>query len=215
MMFYCPVCGRRRFVHQPQFWPYRFDGEMFCSENCWICDSTRKIMERKGFNMARMKKDGTPAKKPGPKAGRKPSKIEIPEPVSGGKWEKMETPEDVPEVKLTGPIRIKTPDAKMIEIETPEASTLGEAINGMADAAADFFGECENKGLNRDRMIQEEDFETTAVRNKNLGEFYFDHDHNRIDWRNGFGDEVSLSPAGWKMMIDTLPKILKMLGVRL
>ena len=42
MMFFCPVCGRRRFVHQPQFWPYRFDGEMFCSENCWICDVTKK-----------------------------------------------------------------------------------------------------------------------------------------------------------------------------
>ena len=86
MMFYCPVCGRRRFVHQPQFWPYRFDGEMFCSENCWICDSTKKTMERKGFNMARMKKDGTPAKKPGPR-----KKIETPEkaPVE------IETPEKI------------------------------------------------------------------------------------------------------------------------
>ena len=91
MMFYCPVCGRRRFVHQPQFWPYRFDGEMFCIENCWICDSTRKMMERKGFRMARMKKDGTPAKKPGPKA----KKVEVPEPISGGPWEKTETPETV------------------------------------------------------------------------------------------------------------------------
>ena len=140
MMFYCPVCGRRRFVHQPQFWPYRFDGEMFCSENCWICDSTRKMMERKGFRMARMKKDGTPAKKPGPKAGRKPNKIEIPEPVAGGKWEKMETPEAVPEVKLTGPIRIETPEANRVEVvETPEKPNLIEyRVTGISTEAGDF-----------------------------------------------------------------------------
>ena len=102
MMFFCPVCGRRRFVHQPQFWPYRFDGEMFCSENCWICDSTKKIMERKGFNMARMKKDGTPAKKT--------------ETVIKGSTEEV-----LPKVKLTCPIRVETPEAGKVEaVETPE-----------------------------------------------------------------------------------------------
>ena len=77
MMFFCPVCGRRRFVHQPQFWPYRFDGDMFCSENCWICDSTKRIMERKGFKMERIKKDGTPANKPGPKAKKGIAQVKV------------------------------------------------------------------------------------------------------------------------------------------
>lgn len=58
-----------------------------------------------------------------------------------------------------------------------------------------------------------DDLETTAVRDKNLGEFYFDHDHNCIDWRNGLGDEISLGISGWKIMIEKLPKILKKLGV--
>lgn len=182
MMFYCPVCGRRRFVHQPQFWPYRFDGEMFCSENCWICDSTRKMMERKGFNMARMKKDGTPAKKPGPKAGRKPASEKKTETVIKG------SPEEVlPKVKLTGPIRIETPEANRVEVvETPEKPVQPLTFAG---------------------------FEITALRHQDLGEFYYDKKYNSVDWRTLEGDEVSLSPMGWQKMLDDLPKIMKLLGV--
>lgn len=196
MMFYCPVCGRRRFVHQPQFWPYRFDGEMFCSENCWICDSTRKIMERKGFKMARMKKDGTPAKKPGPKAGRKPNKIEIPEPVAGGKWEKMETPEAVPEVKLTGPIRIETPEANRVEVvETPESAEpkvlLPATYDGMVIR--------EVEGL--------------------FGRYRYSGDLGRaeyIDFENSDGmDTLSLTVDQWKKFREEQVKAALILGVRL
>ena len=61
----------------------------------------------------------------------------------------------------------------------------------------------------------DEIFQTTAIRNKNLGEFYYDHDHNCIDWRNGLGDEVSMGIDGWKLMIEKLPDILQRLGVEL
>ena len=55
--------------------------------------------------------------------------------------------------------------------------------------------------------------EVSAVRDPNLGEFYYDHDHNCIDWRNGLGDEVSLPISGWKIMVERLAKILQVLGV--
>lgn len=64
-----------------------------------------------------------------------------------------------------------------------------------------------------EEIAEEDFFMVTAVKNKNLGEFYFDHDHNCIDWRNGFGDEVSLGVEGWKMMVKKLPGILRYLGV--
>ncbi|MBO7709886.1 MAG: hypothetical protein J6S83_05425 [Lachnospiraceae bacterium] len=55
----------------------------------------------------RTKKDGTPAKKPGPK-------------------KKIETPEQVPVVKVTGPIQIETPEAGKVEVvETPEKKIGG------------------------------------------------------------------------------------------
>lgn len=56
-------------------------------------------------------------------------------------------------------------------------------------------------------------FDVSAIRDRELGEFYFDHDHNCIDWRNGLGDEISLGPIGWKILLDRLPKILQVLGV--
>ena len=74
--------------------------------------------------MARMKKDGTPAKKP----GRKPQQIETPEdeftPV------KPEIPEQVPTVKVDGPLKIETPEAGKVEVvEKPERSPFKAIIN--------------------------------------------------------------------------------------
>jgi len=191
MMFYCPVCGRRRFVHQPQFWPYRFDGEMFCSENCWICDSTRKIMERKGFRMARMKKDGTPAKKPGPKAGRKPASEKKTETVIKG------SPEEVlPTVKLTGPIRIETPEANRVEVvETPESAEP----KALLPATYDGMVIREVEGL--------------------FGRYRYSGDLGRaeyIDFENADGmDTLSMTVDQWKKFREEQVKAALILGVRL
>ena len=191
MMFYCPVCGRRRFVHQPQFWPYRFDGEMFCSENCWICDSTRKIMERKGFRMARMKKDGTPAKKPGPKAGRKPASEKKTETVIKG------SPEEVlPKVKLTGPIRIETPEANRVEVvETPESAEPKALLPATYDGM----------------VIRE--VEGLFGRYRYSGDLGLAED---IDFENADGmDTLSLTVDQWKKFREEQVKAALILGVRL
>ena len=99
MITNCPVCGKLTAIHWPQHWIYRRGDTYYCSWNCLDVDITkdlklmhevqRKRRERKMYN--KLKKDGTPAKKSGPK----PKKVEIPEPVSGGEWEKVETPEKI------------------------------------------------------------------------------------------------------------------------
>ena len=94
MTLYCDFCGRRWFAHWPEFWPYRYKDEIYCSENCRICSATLiKLGRGEKKLMARMKKDGSPVKKP----GRKPT------------------------IKLDGELMIETPEAKNVEIvETPE-----------------------------------------------------------------------------------------------
>lgn len=57
------------------------------------------------------------------------------------------------------------------------------------------------------------ELEITALRHKNYGEFYRDHDHNCIDWRTPCGDEMSLSVDAWKKLIRDLPEIIRQLGV--
>jgi hypothetical protein len=59
----------------------------------------------------------------------------------------------------------------------------------------------------------EDGFVVTAVQCAGLGEFYYDHLHECIDWRDGYGDEISLGVDGWRMLMDRLPAILARLGV--
>lgn len=100
----------------------------------------------------------------------------------------ISTPE-MPTVKLDGPLKIETPEASGVQIvETPEKPKITKPVT--------------YDGL-----------EVSAVRDHDLGEFYYDHDHNCIDWRNPFGDEVSLGVAGWKTMAQRITKILNVLGV--
>lgn len=58
------------------------------------------------------------------------------------------------------------------------------------------------------------EFEVTAVRHPEFGEFYFDQKFNRIDWRNPEGDEVSFAPGSWKRLTEALPQIMGILGVK-
>lgn len=85
MMTTCPICGTRRVVFWPEHWVYKRGETYYCSENCMMVDQTKDmklirmiahVRAQKGSKakMARMKKDGTPAKKPGPRP-----KIETPE----------------------------------------------------------------------------------------------------------------------------------------
>lgn len=64
-------------------------------------------------------------------------------------------------------------------------------------------------------MAFEEKCQTTAIRVDELGEFYHDVEHNCIDWRNPFGDEISLPLQGWKNLAEDLNVILKKLGVEM
>ena len=74
-------------------------------------------------------------------------------------------------------------------------------------------------GVNYQLKVQEDrkkDIAWTipAIRHCVFGEWYYDQEHNRIDWRTPEGDEISFSPDGWKQLInDVLPEAMKRLGV--
>ena len=145
--------------------------------------------------MERIKKDGTPAKKPGPKA-KKPTVTLIEEPGAPGftKEEVEKIKAAVPTVKLDGPLRIETPEAKKVEVvETPERQ-----IGGL----------CPPPEVEDDRL-----FHTAAVRNKKLGTFYYDDKHGTIDWRHPYGEEISLFPEDYRLLRDSIDMILHVLGV--
>ena len=54
-----------------------------------------------------------------------------------------------------------------------------------------------------------------CIESKTFGRFYWDRDHNHLDWTTGEGEEVSFTPQGWKMFLEELPKAAAILGVEL
>lgn len=183
MITVCPICGKSVVAHWPEFWPYRRSETYYCSQNCYDVSLTKDLnmlhdaaRRRRETKMARMKKDGTPAKRPGPKAK---TIIETPE---GGSME-VEIPEKVPTVKVDGPLKI----------ETPEAGTI--TVNG------------------KPPFTPTKAYKVTGIRTEQFGEFYFDKKFNSIDWRTEEGDEIGMSPQGWKNLAEELPDILHALGV--
>lgn len=145
MITVCPVCSRSVVAHWPEFWPYRRGEAYYCSQNCYDISLTRDLnmlhdaaRRRRGLKMARMKKDGMPAKRPGPKA-----KTIIETPECG--FMEVEIPEKVPTVKLDGALRIETPEAGKVDVvEKHERSDFYNKIDNklkialLSDVLSDF-----------------------------------------------------------------------------
>ena len=155
-MGHCSQCGKDFPMLYPNMWRYKTGNKLFCSWHCLRADERKEDNE-----MARLKKDGTPAKKPGPRKSI------------------AEAEQEVADLLLQGGVNYQL---MVDETKTPE-------------------------------VAPEFDLEITAVRHKNYGEFYRDHDHNCIDWRTPGGDEMSLSVDAWKKLIRDLPEIIRQLGV--
>lgn len=163
MVTRCSECGKHFDILYPDLWAYKTGSKIFCSWHCLRADERKEEDE-----MARLKKDGTPAKKPGPKKAVKAVKVPA-----------VPAVEILEKLNLQGGVNYQL---KVDETKQPEIAPGFE-------------------------------LEVTAVRHKNYGEFYRDHDHNCIDWRTPGGDEMSLSVDAWKKLIRDLPEIIKQLGV--
>jgi len=89
---------------------------------------------------------------------------------------------------------------------------LDPAENAEADqeteAPEDDFAPVEESRYNWEPFV----YETSAIRIKDLGEFYHDRKFNAIDWRAPDGAETSLSPDGWRNLHDAIPDMLSVLG---
>ena len=166
-MGHCSQCGKDFSMLYPHLWRYKTGNKLFCSWHCLRADERKEEDE-----MARLKKDGTPWGKPGPRKTVKTVKapavptVEIPE-------------QPIHPLGLQGGVNYQL---KVDETKQPEIVPVFE-------------------------------LEITALRHKNYGEFYRDHDHNCIDWRTPGGDEMSLSVDAWKKLIRDLPEIIRQLGV--
>ena len=223
----CPVCGKQKVIMWPLCWPYRRGDTYYCSEDCMIVAATKDqkmikmiahMRAKKGSkNMMKLtleqKKKAVEIALSGKnplnylkecgikapdktwyaiKAALKEKDPELYARIPDFRKADKETPEQAPTVKLSGQIRIETPEANKVEVvETPEDPPT--------------------------RVIRRVcgKYEVSAIRVKDLGEFYYDIKYNSIDWSAPDGAEVGLSPNGWQNLMEELPGILSALGVKL
>ena len=225
MMFFCPFCGRRRFTCWPEFWPWQYQGDLFCSENCWICDATRKQRERNGFKMSKKfvltKEQMEEAVKKYKEEGRQAAivyldKLGSKDPMA--LWNSLKkrmnvTSEGHQKAKKPGMV-MKT-SSTMQEykqaMETPEAHTVDivetpENVVKVIDAPQLKL----KPGL---RGLNNSDFTVSAIKHPQLGEFYYDKKFNSVDWRSPEGEEISLHPAMWKELYMIIPDVMGILQV--
>ncbi|MBR3393201.1 MAG: hypothetical protein IKG51_03720 [Firmicutes bacterium] len=133
-----------------------------------------------------------------------------------------------PTVKVDGPLNIETDKPEEINIhlthegakiigkviaknEKPIGFLPEEAIKNSQSFTAMVNGDPKTAGPVK-RMKR---YSVTAIRYPEIGEFYYDQKFNQIDWRTAEGDEVSMSPTGWKLLLQDLPEIFETLGVKL
>lgn len=97
---------------------------------------------------------------------------------------------DVPEpvtVQVDGPIRIETKEPEKVEVVPTEPE--------------------------KRVPLQYDGYTVCCIESKTFGRFYWDRDHNHLDWTTAEGEEVSFTPTGWKMFLEELPKVAEILGV--
>lgn len=104
MMAVCPICGKLTCIHWPEHWVFRRGGIYYCGENCLQIQKTRELnilheavrKRKEAKEMEKLKKDGTPRMKPGPKKKEKP---EVELTIDSGELAKTDTE---PEEKVAG-----------------------------------------------------------------------------------------------------------------
>lgn len=197
MMAICPECGKKHVVMWPEMNPFRRGDLFYCSHGCYSISVARDLnqikqiaLDRRQRKNMKLKKDGTPAKRP----GRKPNKqVEIPAgefkpavDLSGPK--KVEVPERVPVVKVDGALMIETPETGAI------------TVNGKRPGSD---------------AIPNIEYRVTGI-DTAVGSFIYSKKQGYVDWDPLDGNGlVSMNLEEWKEFMKVFPEAMKVLGVKL
>lgn len=192
----CRQCGKEFTVLHPSMWRYKI-GE-HNTKKTWFC-SWGCIQEYRRRKEDRMRKGGHGLLEMARKCveeldtGRDPleflRKQGYKDPLKAYQNVKQKARDADPELAARFPKRITKPAAK----EKKEAE--------------------ETEPATEIRTNDMDGYEATAIKKDGIGEFYYDKRSGTIDWRNEFGEEVSLLPADWARMAEEIPRMMKIMSV--
>lgn len=217
MMNTCPVCGKRTVIYWPQHWIYRRGEKYYCSEDCMFVDMTRDL-KLIGEVHQKRRKEACSMGKHRLTLEQKKKAVEIAN--QGG--------DPLDYLKKCGS---KNPSAawhyikQKINVTDPqpadELTTTAEpqklsASNGelMSTDASEEEAQSEtNESKPLRKFVRVDDYEVTAIRHPDLGEFYYDKKYGSVDWRSPEGEEISLTPQMWRKLYEEIPVVMGILRV--
>lgn len=231
MMVNCPVCGKLTCIHWPEHWVYKRGKTYYCSEQCLdvsVVRDTKTLTElhRRRKELVAMA-NGRRYIKPEERdealelykdSGKQAAvdyltKIGIPNPEKCLKNLLARFKDTAPAatVKVDGPLKIETDKPEDIKINlTPEGRKIVGRIIREAEKPLGFREDPEKK---KSVPLQYDGYTVRCIEGK-YGKFYWDYEYNRLDWTSPEGEEVSLSPEGWKTFCtEIMPKVMAILGV--
>lgn len=229
----CPVCGRKFWVDYPNLWRFKADGKFYCRWNCKREMEKRKEAEEKMAQMRNSTKEMARGLLDAMDAGKDPMdwlrEQGYTNPEKAYQNIKARIKDRDPELAKRFP---KMRDGRKQAAEEQEETTVElvydpsiaeEYRREQAQKEANERAKAEELKLKPGgnyRLSVEETPETkkylwrtAAVRNEILGVFYYDEKHNSVDWRHPMGEEISLPPADWNLLAQSLGKIMHVLGV--
>lgn len=243
MMNDCPICGRNHVITYPEFWPYRRQETLFCSDQCmdiydvqlmnkkngWVQGSKKKGKNTMGYT--KIKKDGSLAKKSGPKPKNAKAQddavtkaaLQHPErpivaPISPVIMESVEdgfTPEEIDMIKK-GVIPATDDQKKFVDMlngnETIEMPKAEEVIpKELQKHMKPGVLKKREKKFSLPSICN--GFEVVGIRGQ-YGVYRANDEVNYFDFQP-FGGELCMSPEEWHEQLDELKRAAKVLGVEL
>ena len=221
MMATCPECGKLHCVHWPENWPYRRGTMYYCCYECLATQYNKQLNALKAKHKTRKREQRQMEMKITPEKKAEAIKMAL---------------NGINPLMYLHECGAKNPSATWSiiknQLKKNDPDTFAKIPkfarkNGKADQDPEEEPEdlpvvtltgpvvIDTPIPMMTAPVILDDFQVTAISNPELGEFYYNQSQNYIDWRNGYGDEVSLRPEMWKKLIECLPKVLRMLGVNL
>ena len=196
MMITCPVCGKLTCIHWPEHWVYRRGVTYYCSYMCMDVAATKdlKMLHEVARNRRKGKIMSDKRRRIRPEEKEKAVEIYNRDGMSAA-------------VDYLVSIGIPNPDKCIANIKS---RTISAGADPKPAPKQEEPAPAEPK---KDQPLQYDGYTVRCIEGK-YGKFYWDYEYNRLDWTSQDGEEVSLSPQGWKTFCtEIMPEVMAILGV--
>lgn len=212
----CAACGKWFDVLYPHLWRYRREERYFCSWSCIrINDKGKEAKDMRGHRVLTQEQKSRAVEMALNGENPLPFLKECGASNPSASWNYirkaaiLEDPERAGRLRQPLPANKPAEEPKVELVYDQEIAEEYKREQAQKAANAAARAEAEKKCT---VQLNYDGFYVTAVRAP-YGEFHYDKKHDLLEFKGAGGEEVSYSPMSWKIIIEDVKKIMKILGV--